>query len=374
MNAEQTMMAEKYAGLTKKDAEEEHEKLVTTALEWEGHPDDPISKRQKRWIEAIAQGQEIGSGLNLTGGGKHGLTRTSMPQLDDAKQAKFVSDLQAGKGTAGRWLKKRRKPVKEGGYGRKDLPKKVGVTGGSVPVKNLKATQGDIYGKVVQGMLEGVSGMNSWYKEGPTKFPGWLTNPLMVSKGNYIVDGHHRWASIYARDLIEDNRLGTHNIKVEKINMSITDLLYGTGKKDSIIHRYAGFGLGDESGPKKIVAQKPKLKGKAGGFIPNFSGVKAAMKRESSAQSSKPIAEYSKTLGGIGVYNQNQKSKYGNLDRTIQKDHLDKGQTRSSLSLSGSGRETALRALQARGFKIISIKDTTPMPHNGTRPPKKRRV
>jgi len=40
----------------------------------------------------------------------------------------------------------------------------------------------------------------------------------------------------------------------------------------------------------------------------------------------------------------------------------------------GSGRETALRALQARGFKIISNKDTTPMPHNGTRPPKKRRV
>ena len=40
----------------------------------------------------------------------------------------------------------------------------------------------------------------------------------------------------------------------------------------------------------------------------------------------------------------------------------------------GAGRETALRALQSRGFKIISIKDTTPMPHNGSRPPKKRRV
>ena len=40
----------------------------------------------------------------------------------------------------------------------------------------------------------------------------------------------------------------------------------------------------------------------------------------------------------------------------------------------GSGRETALRALQARGFKILSIKDTTPMPYNGSRPPKKRRV
>ena len=40
----------------------------------------------------------------------------------------------------------------------------------------------------------------------------------------------------------------------------------------------------------------------------------------------------------------------------------------------GSGRETALRALQSKGFKILSIKDVTPMPHNGSRPPKKRRV
>ena len=40
----------------------------------------------------------------------------------------------------------------------------------------------------------------------------------------------------------------------------------------------------------------------------------------------------------------------------------------------GSGRETALRALQAKGFKITSIKDTTPMAHNGSRPPKRRRV
>ena len=40
----------------------------------------------------------------------------------------------------------------------------------------------------------------------------------------------------------------------------------------------------------------------------------------------------------------------------------------------GAGRETALRALQSRGFKILTIKDVTPMPHNGSRPPKKRRV
>ena len=40
----------------------------------------------------------------------------------------------------------------------------------------------------------------------------------------------------------------------------------------------------------------------------------------------------------------------------------------------GGGRESALRALQAVGFYITSIKDTTPIPHNGCRPPKKRRV
>jgi small subunit ribosomal protein S11 len=40
----------------------------------------------------------------------------------------------------------------------------------------------------------------------------------------------------------------------------------------------------------------------------------------------------------------------------------------------GSGRESALRALQAVGFTITSIRDVTPIPHNGVRPPKRRRV
>jgi small subunit ribosomal protein S11 len=40
----------------------------------------------------------------------------------------------------------------------------------------------------------------------------------------------------------------------------------------------------------------------------------------------------------------------------------------------GSGREAALRALQAAGFNITIIKDVTPIPHNGCRPPKRRRV
>lgn len=40
----------------------------------------------------------------------------------------------------------------------------------------------------------------------------------------------------------------------------------------------------------------------------------------------------------------------------------------------GSGRESALRSLQAAGFQITSIRDVTPIPHNGCRPRKKRRV
>jgi small subunit ribosomal protein S11 len=40
----------------------------------------------------------------------------------------------------------------------------------------------------------------------------------------------------------------------------------------------------------------------------------------------------------------------------------------------GSGRESALRALSTSGFTITSIKDVTPIPHNGCRPPKRRRV
>ena len=40
----------------------------------------------------------------------------------------------------------------------------------------------------------------------------------------------------------------------------------------------------------------------------------------------------------------------------------------------GSGREVAIRALETAGLKVVSIKDITPIPHNGCRPPKKRRV
>ena len=40
----------------------------------------------------------------------------------------------------------------------------------------------------------------------------------------------------------------------------------------------------------------------------------------------------------------------------------------------GSGRESAIRALQATGLDVTAIRDVTPIPHNGCRPPKRRRV
>src|SRR3569833_444031 len=45
-----------------------------------------------------------------------------------------------------------------------------------------------------------------------------------------------------------------------------------------------------------------------------------------------------------------------------------------SVAGPGSGRESALRALQSAGFTITTIRDVTPIPHNGCRPPKRRRV
>nr|WGH13817.1 ribosomal protein S11 [Lophurella pseudocorticata] len=49
-------------------------------------------------------------------------------------------------------------------------------------------------------------------------------------------------------------------------------------------------------------------------------------------------------------------------------------QTEIMVNGPGAGRETAIRAIQASGIEITLIKDITPVPHNGCRPPKKRRV
>jgi small subunit ribosomal protein S11 len=54
----------------------------------------------------------------------------------------------------------------------------------------------------------------------------------------------------------------------------------------------------------------------------------------------------------------------------------DHGMTTVSIRVSGpgAGRESALRAIQAAGMRVTSIKDVTPIPHNGCRPPTRRRV
>nr|YP_009313968.1 Ribosomal protein S11 [Hommersandiophycus borowitzkae]SCW22222.1 Ribosomal protein S11 [Hommersandiophycus borowitzkae] len=55
---------------------------------------------------------------------------------------------------------------------------------------------------------------------------------------------------------------------------------------------------------------------------------------------------------------------------------IDQGMRHTEVMINGpgAGRETAIRALQAAGIHITLIKDITPVPHNGCRPPKKRRV
>jgi small subunit ribosomal protein S11 len=55
---------------------------------------------------------------------------------------------------------------------------------------------------------------------------------------------------------------------------------------------------------------------------------------------------------------------------------FDQGMRQAEVIISGpgNGRETAIRALQSCGLEVLLIKDITPVPHNGCRPPKKRRV
>ncbi|MDD3420089.1 MAG: 30S ribosomal protein S11 [Candidatus Gastranaerophilales bacterium] len=61
---------------------------------------------------------------------------------------------------------------------------------------------------------------------------------------------------------------------------------------------------------------------------------------------------------------------------SVAKKSIDQGMKKVEVYVKGpgSGRETAIRAIQAAGLEITLIKDVTPIPHNGCRPPKKRRV
>lgn len=61
---------------------------------------------------------------------------------------------------------------------------------------------------------------------------------------------------------------------------------------------------------------------------------------------------------------------------TVAKKSIDQGMKNCQVLVKGpgAGRETAIRAVQAAGLEITLIKDVTPIPHNGCRPPKRRRV
>jgi small subunit ribosomal protein S11 len=61
---------------------------------------------------------------------------------------------------------------------------------------------------------------------------------------------------------------------------------------------------------------------------------------------------------------------------TVARKAMDHGMRQVDVFVKGpgSGREAAVRALQAAGLLVLSIKDSTPVPHNGCRPPKRRRV
>ncbi len=61
---------------------------------------------------------------------------------------------------------------------------------------------------------------------------------------------------------------------------------------------------------------------------------------------------------------------------TSAKEALDMGMRKVEIQVKGpgSGREAAIRSISATGLEVMSIKDVTPIPHNGCRPPKRRRV
>jgi small subunit ribosomal protein S11 len=59
---------------------------------------------------------------------------------------------------------------------------------------------------------------------------------------------------------------------------------------------------------------------------------------------------------------------------SIARDHYGMKSVQVRVKGPGSGRESAVRALSSAGLHITAIKDATPIPHNGCRPPKRRRV
>ena len=84
------------------------------------------------------------------------------------------------------------------------------------------------------------------------------------------------------------------------------------------------------------------------------------------------------SAGELGFKGSRKSTRYAALmaAETAAKDAMDHGMKTVEVFVKGpgAGRESAIRALQATGLDISLIKDVTPIPHNGCRPPKRRRV
>ena len=84
------------------------------------------------------------------------------------------------------------------------------------------------------------------------------------------------------------------------------------------------------------------------------------------------------TAGAAGVKGSRKSTPYaaGVTAETAARKAMDQGMRSVDVYVKGpgSGRESAIRSLQAAGLSVLSITDVTPIPHNGPRPPKRRRV
>ena len=84
------------------------------------------------------------------------------------------------------------------------------------------------------------------------------------------------------------------------------------------------------------------------------------------------------SAGGLGFKGSRKSTPFaaGEVAETAAKKAMEHGLKSVEVFVKGpgSGRESAIRALQTAGLEISSIKDVTPIPHNGCRPPKRRRV
>lgn len=84
------------------------------------------------------------------------------------------------------------------------------------------------------------------------------------------------------------------------------------------------------------------------------------------------------SAGGLGFKGSRKSTPYaaGEVAETAAKAAMEHGLKTVEVYVKGpgAGREAAIRALQSAGLELSSIKDVTPIPHNGCRPPKRRRV